>query len=413
LAVHYIQFPLPLLAYHADVYQRLVSIISYGAVEAGVALLRKLSDTEVRETAKAAAQRFNVRVQRSNDRQVAAVLGCDLIWIKPGSVAGMVQQRHDAEGFLNAFKAKHGGQPLVRVRKDFVFDARDHKLSYREFATYAALLSCIGSKQYPVRVTREQIQARMLGYKTSAVMRAALPERADGATPLTIRQVGYTLDQLHERGFFVRARANERQTFYSIRHKQEAMEAAVFRSKTYRHTFHRKRRERDKSLIERIKAERRNKADAVIEVDRPAASPELSPNGVQSASGAESASCPITVHFNKNPSNKNPSNKIPGTETHQEKPASEGALALAKAVASKLRTSSKPRDMDALRTLLKHAFKGGERWAEATREALERGADCNGQPIQDWRAYALAYANKCELSRLRVGETSGASDTAG
>lgn len=328
----FFQFPLCLLAYHADVRERLDSIISFGAVEAGATRRRKLSTAEARTKAKEIAARFKVKVAPSDERGMFAILGCDLIGITPGNLVAMLQRHRDASSFVASFKAKHGPQPLVKIRKDFAFDARDGKLDCREFGIFAAVLSCIGAKAYPVRITREQVQARMLGYKTRLVMAAALVDRTDGTRPLTVRQVGYTLHRLHELQFFARTRANERQTYYSIRHDQAALEAAVFESKTYRISFGRNRQGREKSLIARIKAVNAIKADSPIKVDNPASEPCL--NAVHSSSAAVSQGCPLGVHFKRNPLSRNS-----GTETLQEKPLSEGALAVVKAVATKLRTA--------------------------------------------------------------------------
>lgn len=86
----------------------------------------------------------------------------------------------------------------------------------------------------------------MLGYKSSSIMAQELANRADGLKPLTFRQVNYVLDRLHERRFFARARANERQTFYSIRLPQDQLENRLVESKSYLESFHEQRMKRER-----------------------------------------------------------------------------------------------------------------------------------------------------------------------
>lgn len=101
------------------------------------------------------------------------------------------------------------------------------------------------------------IQSRQLGYKSFKIMKMELSARADGLQPLSLRQIGYTVDALHERGFFSRARANERQTYYSNRFTQKEMEERLFKSKTFSKSFQQTRRDNDRLLMERIKVSNR------------------------------------------------------------------------------------------------------------------------------------------------------------
>ena len=128
---------------------------------------------------------------------------------------------------------------------------------FREFAVLCAIYSCIGAKAYPVRITRDRIRCRALGYKAPAIMQAEIARRTDGATALSLRQINYTLDALHERKFFARARANERQTFYSHRMGQDELETRLITGKDYSAAFHQRRREHNAEFMARLKQSRR------------------------------------------------------------------------------------------------------------------------------------------------------------
>jgi hypothetical protein len=182
------------------------------------------------------------------------MIGAREIGICAGSIEAALGRWRKLSDFRNQFQAQYGRDAEVRIRKDLAFEVRDNRgLSYREFAILCAVLSLVGAKEYPVRITRKQIQCRMLGYKSPPVMAAEIAKRTDGTKPFTLRQINYTLDRLHERHFFARARPNERQTFYSTRLQQGQLEVALINGKTYSQGFHESRRQHDADLIATIK----------------------------------------------------------------------------------------------------------------------------------------------------------------
>ena len=84
----------------------------------------------------------------------------------------------------------------MRIKKGWVFDTRDGRgITYREFAVLCAIYSAIGDKELAI-VTRERGRYRALGYRTTAIMQAELPNRADKAQPLTERRFVMPLQPL-------------------------------------------------------------------------------------------------------------------------------------------------------------------------------------------------------------------------
>jgi hypothetical protein len=283
----YLQFPLCALAFGNDERERLEHIISYGLIEAGFSLLRKMPPA-IRQQKLASYRQTPSDYDSRKDAHQAAILGFDAIGVSCLSIKSTIARWNALRAFLNEFEGRYGRDAEVRLRKDLVFECRDKQgISYRELTLLAALYSIIGRKAYPVRVTRTRLRCRMMGYKSFAVMDVELPKRTDGIKPISLRQIGYTLDALHERRFFARARANARQTFYSNRLAQVELEAALFKSKTYADTFHQQRQKRDAALMQRIKAARGTiKANASIKVDT---SDGDGSNSVHSASASASA----------------------------------------------------------------------------------------------------------------------------
>jgi hypothetical protein len=232
-------------------------IICYGFVRAGIAMHRKLDATPCSVKALEIRQYAGTPndYMTGNWEHVAAMLGAREFGIKPGSVQISIGRFDALDKFRTRFESANGPDATVRIKKDLVFEARDGRgISYREFAVLCGLYSIIGAKDYPVRVTRDQVRRRMLGYKSAAVADRELAKREDGAKLLTIRQTSSTLEKLHERRFFARARANARQTYYSNRLSQEELEKKLIEGKTYSAKFRQKRIQRDAALMATIKA---------------------------------------------------------------------------------------------------------------------------------------------------------------
>lgn len=281
----YFQFPLCALAFCADQKERLDHIISFGFVEAGRVMLRKLPSAVRSEKAEffAAWPQTPADYRKTKSDHVAAMLGAEAIGIKMGSLTGSLDCHQALTEFRFQFQQTYGCDVEVRVAKSLVVEARDGTgISYRELAILGAVYSCIGAKKYPCRITRATIQCRMLGYKSGKIMRAEIAKRKDAAQPLTLRQINYVLDKLHERLFFARARPNKRQTFYSNRLTQDQLEDKLVEGKSYSEGFHQRRVERNLDLIRRIKERRATiKVSTPIKVDNAKA---VGSNGVHSAS---------------------------------------------------------------------------------------------------------------------------------
>jgi hypothetical protein len=253
----YFQFPLCLLAYGKDVHTRLNDLISFCCVDTGKIIANQTPQGERLIVADEKASRMGHKFkdyERENKNQVAALLGADLLKVEFPDVEIIVNEWECADVHRLHFEKAYGFDVKVRIATSFLWDTiKNSGMSYREFSVLCAIYSCIGSKNHPVRITREMIQSRQLGYKSHRIKEMELPARADGMRSLSLRQIGYTVDALHERGFFSRARANQRQTYYSNRLTQQELEERLVRSKTFSKRFHQIRRDNDRALMERIK----------------------------------------------------------------------------------------------------------------------------------------------------------------
>jgi hypothetical protein len=226
----YFQFPLYTLAYGSNETERLRGIIGFCCWEMGCKWGKGISVDGLKHHV--------MRCSKPEDRpddfdghetdSLKYVCGQMLLGVRKGTVQEAERQRTSLEIFYSDMRTAHGPSPFVRIRWDLLWDAIGGRLRYREFAVYAAVVSIIGSKKFPVRITRERIIAGALGYKSYKMMTPdVLASRTDGAKPLTEKQVRLTLDSLEERGLFARVRGSQRSVYFSTRMSRAELLKAV------------------------------------------------------------------------------------------------------------------------------------------------------------------------------------------
>jgi hypothetical protein len=218
----FFQFPLALLAYGANWVVRRNAIIAIGTIGAGFGV-------EARMGGKAAAcQRLEgethpgFKTDRRDHR--AWALGHNVVkWSWHDGPEPCVTYYREAQGFLSYF----GKSPFVRVDSDLIGELVGGSFEARDFSVLCAVYAILGDKQYAI-VRRDRVRAGALGYSSAGALfdrdgrltpegEARLKERADGARPLSLDQVRYTLDRLHSRKFFSRIQPvkSGRTVFYS------------------------------------------------------------------------------------------------------------------------------------------------------------------------------------------------------
>ncbi|NBV24659.1 MAG: hypothetical protein EBS05_22410 [Proteobacteria bacterium] len=255
-AANYFQFPLCALAFATTTYDRVNTILDYAVVETGRVLWQ-------RNSAGQRLKQLNVwkcRTDLPRDIKLdlpahhEALAGAETIGVIYTHIGAALQNHTTLAHFVSTHEARHGRSPLVRIRRDLFFEARDGKgLTYAELTVLAGLYSVIGRKQKPVLVTQATIRHRALGYKSPVVQRAELPRRTDGAKPLTEWQLRHTLERLHERGLFARFTFGRRLTYYSHRMKDKALRAAVVERKTRSSLFQMGRKFDDQDATDQIR----------------------------------------------------------------------------------------------------------------------------------------------------------------
>lgn len=250
----YIQFPLCALSFGETPYHRLLCIISYGVVQAGIVMYEKFEEDAREKIAERleGASSTPKDYDPSNWLHVAVMMACSPIGVSFGSITQVIRERAELVAHIKPFESKHGRDVLVRIKKRWIFEVLNgNGISYREFVILCALYSCIGASQKPVRVTKAAIQTRTMGFKSRKVYLTEGPTFA----LYSERQIGCTLESLHRRNFFACVRPNRRQTYFSHRLTPQEMSDQLLQMKTAAARSKAQSRAIDMLLNQRIKNE--------------------------------------------------------------------------------------------------------------------------------------------------------------
>jgi hypothetical protein len=230
----YFQFELSMLAYAPSPGARLSAILDTCCMKMGARILTRLeagemeADPEAR-LATVAHDTLPTRFNSGNQDHVRLVLGMHALHVRGGDAPSMIADAQQADRFHARMAQRFGAFPFVRLREDILWSAHRGELPWRDVAVLCAIYATIGANENPVRITRDMIVARALGYKRKAdVTDAELARRQDKARPLSTDHLRYTLDRLEARKLFSRVQVSRRLVVFSHRlDRAELADAAV------------------------------------------------------------------------------------------------------------------------------------------------------------------------------------------
>jgi hypothetical protein len=248
----FFQFPLCALSFPASERERLNHIIAFCCLETGELQCQKFSQVDKDLGHK--QQPSELCCTREIDVYLQAVAGAQQLKVAIVDIYGLVAEHARLARFVGEFERKYGADAKVRLATNLVFEARDGKgLSYRELAVLAAVYSKIGAAKGPVRILREEIWCRALGFKSKRVFFLEMRNREAW---ITERQVRSIIERLHDRKFFARVTYGRRQSYYSHRLNLDQLIEAVVFQKLKRAQARQARIRADADLTARIQAER-------------------------------------------------------------------------------------------------------------------------------------------------------------
>ena len=256
----FFQFPLCALSLPGLESERIDHITSFACFEAGKREWDRFTDIEkrLRRSVAPDADHCTCKVDLTNDKERQVVAGAEFLGIVIRNVKGIIRNHLELARFIRGFEQRNGTDARVRIVVHWVFEARNRKgISYRELAVLAAIYSKIGAAKGPVRITREEIWRRALGFKSKRAFSVEMHDRQAWITP---RQVRSIIERLHDRRFFARLTYARRQTYYSHRLTADQLAKAVFVQKLQPELARQARIRANDALTKRIQSERRRLA---------------------------------------------------------------------------------------------------------------------------------------------------------
>jgi hypothetical protein len=244
----YFHFPLCLLAFRKDYKDRLQQIVSYCLCENAQRLNRTSANVRWDTALYAAAEFLNVNI---------------------GSTEATTDRWKAATRFVCRWQDRYGRDASVRIATALLWEAHDNTgLTYREFSILCAINSVIGKRRsVPRRITEPSIRVRAAGFKSSKVATRELArDKLGTAQLLTPHQVRYTLENLHQRKLFARARVGAKTVKYVVGVSDDALRASLLQTETYRPRFKAERAQKDR---ENTRALESAKTKALVFLSQP------------------------------------------------------------------------------------------------------------------------------------------------
>jgi hypothetical protein len=205
------------------------------------------------------ARRLNPAFAKAFDR-TALDNAARFLHVNIGSYDATTQRWQFATTFVREWEKRYGRDASVRIATTLLWEVHDGTgLSYRDFSVLCAINSVIGNRRSrPIRITEPRVRVRAAGYKSSAVANLELVrDGSSRAKLLTPHQVRYTLERLHERGFFARARVGAKTVKYMIGVSDADLRKLLLETETRRFRFRAERVQRDRELMAMIRSRTR------------------------------------------------------------------------------------------------------------------------------------------------------------
>jgi hypothetical protein len=232
----YFHFPLCLLGFRSDYKDRLQHIVSYCLCEQA----ERLSRTSAAPAGNAALDE-----------------AAKFLHVSISSHDATIRRWEAATSFIRQRQTRYGRDASVRIATALLWEAHNNTgLTYREFSILCAINSILGNRHCtPRRITEPSIRVRAAGFKSWTIAnRHFRSDESRTARLLTPYQVRYTLQRLHERKFFARARVGAKTVKYMVGVSDDALRALLLQTETYHSRFRIERAQKDRELMMAIKS---------------------------------------------------------------------------------------------------------------------------------------------------------------
>ena len=220
-----LEFPLCCLAMNYDEKELLDHIISYCIVRHSHRIV-----TRTQERVYNYKGNFPMDFNGDSETDCQILLAGKELSITIERIQVNINRFSEVSNFIQEYEYKYKKDAYCRIGKNLLFETRDGKFEYKNFAVLCAIQSIIGKTKKHYRITKDRIRYRMHGYKSKNI---AEQEMNGEQILLTDRQLGTIINFLYTKQFFSKFTYARRQTFYSTRLTNEELREEIKNMKIY------------------------------------------------------------------------------------------------------------------------------------------------------------------------------------
>jgi hypothetical protein len=221
-------FPLCLLSFQDTIKERMQYIIHYCVVTR----LSRIKEKTINEILQKITppRDFNP----DNDIHRMIIVNAYELGISLGSVVETIAEGNKALQFVIDYERRYGSDAWAQVDMKLVFDTRNGAFNYNSFSILCAVTSILGKEADKFKIiASEQIQCRMNGFKTSAILEEEVRLRELKIIDLPYKQLLRKIDAVSKLGYFHKYTFRKKHTYYSSYLKKEQIMKAVYNRKYY------------------------------------------------------------------------------------------------------------------------------------------------------------------------------------
>ncbi len=223
----FLAIPVPLFSLTGDYKDVMQQMCSYCLVKAGHVERERMDEDTVEEKLEETKTPYGFNKNKTH--HVETILGASLLNVSTQNVPSSVARYETANTAIQLAESHFGPSPLAFISSTLFWECHNGTgLSWREFTILCAVNSVIGlTRKSPVRITREMILARSVGYKRKQDMDSAKSRKLPRPELITTSQLRTALDHLEEAEFFVRVAPSPRRCYFSKGVSREETRDAV------------------------------------------------------------------------------------------------------------------------------------------------------------------------------------------
>ncbi len=187
-------------------------------------------ETRTQERVNSYERKFPKDFNPDSKTDCQIILAGEEFGVTIGTIQSINKRFSNVSNFVQEYEYKHNKDAYCRIGKKLLFETRDGKFKYKNFAVLCAIQSIIGKTKKHSRITKDRIRYRMRGYKSKVI---AEQEMNGSQHLLSDRQLYRIISTLHAKKFFSKFTYAKRETYYSTRLTDEELRDEIREMKIF------------------------------------------------------------------------------------------------------------------------------------------------------------------------------------